>query len=296
MAELIIDPQDGTAPLVLSWRDGFAIQKGPLGLGLPPRRVIERPRGDGHGSDLLGVRHGPRDVMIPIDVYGPTRADFLQRRRRLQVICGRSSPARPVRVTYREDEGGLVEWIEGVYVGGLEGDESETDDRSELFGVVLRDGLPYWRAPRVSQSWGLQRPTLRPWFPVLGSSPSSSLVGGRRTVINPGDVEVRPPWVIKGPGTRLLLINHTAGWRVDIDHVIPASGPGSMITITTAKGAQSVRDGHGVNLFEKITNGARGGWEMGGLLPGSNEIEIVLEGSREGANVVLAYEPLLMSV
>lgn len=296
MPELVIDPQDGTAPLMLSWQAGYGIQKGPLGLGLPPRRVVERVRGDGQGSDLLAVRIGPRDVTVPLDVYGNTRADFLQRRRRLQAICGQSTPTRPIRVTYREDDGRLDEWIEGVYVGGLEGDEATGDGRSELFAVVLRDGCPYWRAPRVSQTWEVERPPVRSWFPVLGSSPASSLVGGRRTVINPGDVEVRAPWVIQGPGSRLLLINHTAGWRVDISHPIPADGPSSLITITTERAAQSVRDGHDVNLFGNIRNGAQGGWEMGPLLPGPNEIEVVLQDSGPGSSVTLAYDPLLLTV
>lgn len=295
MPELIVDPQDGSAPLRLAWTEGFGVQPGPLGLGLPPRRIVERDRPDGRGADLVAALDGPREVTIPLDVYGPTRAEFLYRRRRLQTICGRSRPGRPLRVLYVEDDG-RVEWIEGVYVGGLEGDEQRGDDRSELFAVVLRDGNPYWRGDRVDVSWDVDRPAANPWFPLIGRYPVSSIVGGRRTVVNPSDVEVFAPWVIHGPGTRLLLTNRTAGWSVDIEHVIPPTGPGSYLTILTEPGSQSVRDGFDVNLFGKIVNGPAGGWEMGPLLPGPNVIEVRLDGSRPGAFVQLSYDRLLLAV
>lgn len=255
---------------------------------------MELDRGDGLGTDLLAVRHGPREVTVPLDVYGATRSEFLQRRKRLQVICARSSPARPVRLTYVED-GGRVEWIQGVYVGGLDGDESVADERSELCAVVIRDGFPYWRGAHIVDQWDVIRPTPNPWFPVIGSFPVSSQVGGRRQVINPGDVEVRADWVIRGPGSGLLLANHTAGWRVEIDHDIPSDGPGSLIVISTAQGSQSVRDGFDVNLFGKITNGPDGGWEMGPLLPGPNDIEVRLDGSGPSSSVILAYDELLVA-
>lgn len=294
MPELMLNPQDGTPPLLLSWQAGYGIQPGPLGLGVPPRTLIERARPDGHGVDLVGTVIGPRDITVPLDVYGRTRAEFLQRRRRLQVICGRSSHTRPVRVSYHEDDG-RFEWLEGVYVGGLEGDEATGDDRSELFAVRLRAGFPYWRAPQLTESWALTAPARRRWWPVLGSSPRSSLIGGRRTVHIAGDVEVRPPWIVRGPGRDLSVINYTAGWRVDISHELPAEGPGSVLTINTAFGEQSVRDGYS-NLFDRITNGPDGGWEMGPLLPGDNDVEVRLKTSGDTSDVSFTYDPLLLAV
>jgi hypothetical protein len=291
---LILDPQDGTPPLVLDWRDGYGVQEGPLGLGVPPRDLIQRDRPDGHGADLVGVRVGPRDITIPLDVYALDRPTFLRRRRRLQQICGRSTQLRPVRVIYEEDDG-ATEWVEGVYAGGLEGDGKD-DGRSELFGVTLRAGSPYWRLPALTESWGLTPPVRRNWFPLLGRSPQSSVVGGRRLVDIAGDVEIRPPWVVQGPGTRLLIVNHTAGWRVDISHPIPADGPASVITVNTASGGQSVRDGYNNNLFDRITNGDAGGWEMGPLLPGVNDVEVLLEDSGDQSDVAFTYHPLQLAV
>lgn len=295
MPSLILDPQDGTPPLRLDWWDGYGVQPGPLGLGVPPRALVQRERPDGHGVDIVGVRVGPRDVTIPLDVYAADRAEFVRRRRRLQQICGRSSHLRPVRVIYQDDDG-ATEWVEGVYVGGLEGDEETGNDRSELFAVTLRAGSPYWRLPSITESWALTPPVRRNWFPLLGRSPQSSIVGGRRDVVVVGDVEIRPPWVVQGPGTRLLIVNHTAGWRVDITHPIPADGPASVITVNTEFGGQSVRDGHNVNLFDRITNGDAGGWEMGPLLPGVNDVEVLLVGSGPDSDVAFTYDPLVLGV
>jgi len=297
MPQLIVDPQDGTPPLTLDWVDGYAVQKaGPLGLGLPPRVLVERDRPDGHGTELLGVRVGPRDITIPLDVYATTRAEFLARRARLQVIAGRSNNLRPLRVTYVEDDG-RREWVEGVYVGGLEGDESTGNDRSELYALKVRASRPYWHLPTITESWSLKRPKGRNWFPLLGRSPASSVVGGRQQMFVPSDVDLRPPWVIQGPGTGLLIRNHTANWEVIVDIDIPTDGPASAVTVTTEVGEQAIRDGYGNSLFGRITNGPEGGWEMGPLLPGVNDIEVRLEGSSsDSSSVLVAYDPLKLAV
>jgi len=295
MPELIIDPQDGTPPLVLDWAAGYGVQSGPLGLGLPPRALLERDRVDGHGSDPVGTRVGPRDITIPLDVYAATRTEFIQRRRRLQRIAGRSNHLRPLRVTYVEDTGAR-EWVEGVYVGGLEGDESTGNDRSELFAVKIRASRPYWHLPTVPESWSLDFPAGRNWFPLLGRSPAASVVGGRRDLVVPGDVEVRPPWVVHGPGTGLFIHNYTAGWEVVVDVELPSSGPGSVLTVTTEVGEQSIRDGYGNSFFSAIVNGPAGGWEMGPLLPGINDIEVRVDGSSDSSSISLTYDPLAMAV
>lgn len=293
MPELVIDPQDGTPPLALDWKAGYGIPQGPLGLGLPPRVLIERERADGQGTDIVGTRIGARDITIPVDVYAKSRPEFLARRARLQVIAGRSSHLRPVRITYIEDDG-TREWVEGVYVGGLEGDSSD-DRRSELFAVRLRAGRPYWHLSPVTETWSIRSAKGRNWFPLLGNYPTASVVGGRRDVFVPGDVEVRAPWIIRGPGSGLYIRNHTAGWELRLDHEIPEDGPGSLITITTERGEQAVRDGFNNNLFGRILNGPSGGWEMGPLLPGINDIETRLDGSDRTSSVSIPYDPLKLA-
>ena len=83
---------------------------------------------------------------------------------------------------------------------------------------------------------------------------------------------------------------------MDLTHDIPATGPGSFITVRTELGAQSVRDGFDVNLFGRITNGADGGWEMGPLLPGPNVVEVRLDDSDPSASVTVAFDPMMLAV
>ena len=250
-----------------------------------------------HGVRVDAVRAKANDLGIGLRLRAATRQEYLARSRAL--VSALNPLAGPGRLSVIEAASGSTRWIEAYCVTGTAGREAPGDGDNVWRRLPLRfvAARPFWHLPTVPEAWSIDRPRRRNWFPLLGRSPASSVVGGRRSLFVPGDVEVRPPWVIDGPGSGLLIRNHTADWEVLVDVDIPADGPASQVTVVTELGEQAIRDGYGNSLFGRITNGPDGGWEMGPLLPGHNDIEVRLDDSTAGTSMVsVTFDPLVLAV
>jgi hypothetical protein len=281
-----LDPLDGTAPLVLDWTadSGAFITDAPLGLELAPRVLVTRPRMVGDGVDVDRVVVTERDITVPLHVHGPTRADYLAKRRRLQDIV---AARRSVRVVHTEDDGEQLS-IDGWYVGGMDGGGVDSDgDSWSSYAVVLRCGDPFWRMSQRTEPWRLDEAA--DWFPFPDLVLRSSLITARRTVANPGNVDSWPLWTVTGPGNRLDIKHWGTGRR--IEYSLPIA-TGQVVRIDTRPGSRSVTDAAGVNLMPAIATDP----EFWPLQGGGNDIELTMPAASDDSDVSLTWVPLRESV
>jgi Phage tail protein len=289
---IILDRLDGSPPLSLRWtgHSGAALRPGAMGLELPPRTVKTRPRVGGDGVDVERVVVGMRELTFPLVVEGGDRAQFRDRRRRVQsYLTGR----RGVRVTHVEDDGEEM-WTHGYYVGGMEGEHVYDGDTIVTYAPVLRCGDPYWHMAEVSEPW---RPGgAASWFPFPPLTLTGSILTARRDVTNPGDVDSWPLWTVTGPGDRLDVVHRSIdvdgreiARTIVYDAPIPA---GQVVKIDTRPGSRSVTDAAGTNLMPNVASDP----EFWPLLGGTNDVELTMPGSSEDSDVTVTWTPLRESV
>lgn len=287
MPTITLDPLDGTGPLSVRWQanTGAHLMPGAMGLELAPRSLKTRARIVGDGLDIDRVLVGARDITLPLFVQGSDRAAFLVRRRRLQAIMASRSG---VRVTHVEDDGESM-WLQGYYVGGMEGDggTGRLGPNWSLYAPTLRCGQPFWSMAEQSEPWRLG--AAGSWFPFPPLVLRGSIITARRNVVNPGDVDSWPRWTVTGPGDRLDIKHWGTGRLITFNRVI---GAGEVVVIDTRPGSRSVTNGSGVNLMPFVSSDPEF-WPIQG---GTNDIELTMPSAGDASDVTLTYVPLRESV
>lgn len=243
------------------------------------------------GVRLQAVQAQERELEVGLKVSAATRQEYLPIARDL---VRRLSPAAGMgRLEVIEGDGSSRS-VECICTEGLEGAENPTSGDSTWWKPVLTffAPQPYAAGPSIPVSWSLA-PSGIGWYPILPIRLAPSGIGGRKTIHNPGDVETFPLIVVQGPGQGLVVRNRTTGKAAHLDYTIPAEGPDSVITINTARGAQSVTDGYGSSLFRYLTDDDPSLWS---LQPGDNTIDVRLLSAARGSSVTVTFTPLFESL
>ncbi|GAA1796484.1 phage distal tail protein [Actinomadura chokoriensis] len=283
----------GTETILSDWREGCTLGAGAKGLGMPQYQLYLRESGALDGDVVTGVRAKSRQIFLPIVVYGDDRADALAKRARL------ADAFDPLEVN-RGGEGVLSvaepgaepRRIRAYYVEGMEGAEGrdEAGWNWARFGITLHAAEPYWQGPEITRGWGAGI-TADPVFP-LGVPPAYPLrarnvqtIGASVSVVCPGDARSYPRWTITGPaasGVRLVNRGLGAEWR--LERPLEA---GDVVVVDCHPRRRTATLG-GTNLWPDLAPGS----QLWPLVPGANEVDMLLGDVGEATRVELSFVPL----
>ena len=287
-------PADGAAAVSLTApkrSTGARAQRGVKGWGLPPVVADSEDIAGADGEWLLGAKYGAREILLPVMIEAPTRAEYRAELRALEAALGGiHSGAGELEVS----EDGEARRIRALYVGGLEGSEEWGEHGLRWWRTALRFVAhdPYWydSALTVAAEWRQADPVgfLAPPMLPLKLSASSSF--GNVEVTNAGDGSTWPVWTITGPASSVTLRNRTTGEAITIGDGVAA---GRSMQIVTEPGIADVT----------ITNPAESGWsalspssELWPLAPGRNLIEVAIASTTSASVVRLEYRRRYRSI
>lgn len=259
------------------------------GFMAPTYRIATRRTPGRAGTVLESVVADERRIELGLTVWSTDRGTFLDRARS---VAHALSPASglPGRLEVIESDG-TMRWIECLCVEGLEGAEARGQGAQWTPTLSFLATEPFVKTQPITETWALSG-TLTGWFPEIPIRLTSG-VGGRRQVINPGDVEAFPVIKVRGPGDDLVVTNRTTGKGLHLEYTIPDTGLASEIVIDTRPGEQSIRDGFGVNLYPYLTDEDPSLWS---LAPGVNDLDVRLSGTSTGSTVEVRFTPLFESL
>lgn len=262
------DPDAGTVKLA----------RGASGFGLPkPEHWLQQaPTLD--GATWSGLRVGPRDVFMPVNVRGADADGMLDLEAaffagldpllegQLRATTHRGT-SRSIALRY--DDGGDVTYdLDPVLI------------RYASYPLRLVATDPYWSGAEIV--WDIPYPTATPSFftgPPFRLAPSSIL--GSATVTNPGDVDAFPLWRIDGPFT---------GFSVGVgDSLVEATvtkTAGEYVEIDMRRDRLTVVDETGEDL-RPITTAAA----FTPIPPGTSQLATTLLGASAGSTVTLTFTP-----
>lgn len=211
---------------------------GVSGRSMPPidfRDFAARP---GAGSSLTEVRHGAREVAVPVALLGDVQSGVRSWSRRFDPVRGEG------RLRARSDAGDRD--LPCRYVGGL---DSAVEDvpRLRRFVAVFRAFDPYWRDVDATEVT-VERGELGLWLPWPPVTVVSDDVFASVDVNNTGDVQAWPVWTVSGPATSVSLTTDR-GDALTVAFPILAN---ERLTIDTRPGFKTVVDQDGNNRFSSL--------------------------------------------
>lgn len=279
--------------------------------GMVPVQLTERSAALIPGSRVDYVRHGARDIVIPVVIVGDEPDDVEET---LADLARAIDPVQgEVRVTHYRDDG-TQRWLTGRYVAGLEmlGLELCTS-REVTAALAIRAYHPYWRTyatpitvePPPATFGGGTTDTnaadvgVNDPIPVNGyvtdiefsaaDIPFNALVpfsGGASstvltTVTNPGDVDAWPVFTIVGPATAIEATNATTGKTWSLETL----ATGAQLIIDTTPGQRAVTV-NGANAYGRLADGS----SLWALPPGDSQVIIRFAGTGPNSTFQLAFE------
>lgn len=241
--------------------------------------IVQRP-----GSLLRSVLHDTRQPELHVFMSAATPAAF---EARWDGWVRQFDPARGDGQLRHVRHDGTVRTLTCVCVDGLAPGQGNRGPEWLETVLVFEAGDPYWyddadvsvrfAGEGASGAW-FDPGVSKFWLPVtLGSS----TVLGATSLDVDTDVPVVPTWTVTGPGTELELRHVTS------DRLLAWSG-------TLAGGETLIIDGGlvpmvsvgGVNVFDELTS-----FDLWSLLPGANDVEVVMSDTTAASSVVMSYRP-----
>ena len=294
---LLWHPPSGPPLNLTDPANGIFVRWNLTGFMAPTYRVSTKRSPGQAGSRIQAITAVDRELEVGLVVSARTSVEFLHRARQLVRAMQPASGSGRLEVI-RSD--GTARSIECVCTEGLEGAETPGTGGMNWWHLDLSflAPQPYARMEPITVPWSLA-PSGRGWFPIIPIRLGASGIAGRKTVNNPGDVEAFPVIAVRGPGSGLIVRHRGTGRAAHLDYTIPESGngpvplPEGVVTIDTRRGAQSITDGYGVNLFEHLTDDDP---SLFPLLPGDNDIEVELQAAAPSSSVSLTFDPLYESL
>lgn len=282
MSEVVqwIDPDGTTTTLPVDWNV--------LGRGLPPV-VFEEDQVPGRaGSRVRAVRHGTRELTLPLRITAATRSQLWTTLRDLALAFDPTRGDGRVRFT---TEVGDQREVVCRYRQGFELVERLGDTSAPLLQrapVTFRVFDTYWQAVAdTSESFALDAGGA--FFPFFPLRLSSSEVYATGSINNVGDVETWPVWTITGPGAAIVLRNQTTGKSLTLDTTL---GAGETVVIDTREGVKTVTSGDGTNLFTDLASTS----SLWSLRRGVNAVQIEMSAATSSSLVTIAHRPRYLMV
>lgn len=234
------------------------------------------------GALLRYSRVEPRKVGLPLVVRGATASEA---RARVRALAYALDPTRGIGRLRATAPDGAQRELYAVYQDGLDQAE-ETIPGVYRIPLTLIAPDPYWYAVDATQALytlsGFITPLLHtPFFPL---AIGGSTINITPTVLNPGDVDAWPVWIISGPGSSIALQNLTTGQSLLLSYSLSAS---DTVTIDTRPDAKSVTNSAGANLYRYLTAGS----VLWALVPGNNALRLSLAEATTQTTIRLTYTP-----
>lgn len=276
------DPSGVEWPLTdLAPERGFHTPRGIAGWGAMPYEIITDPQSRG-GENVRHIRTNPARLTWPLNIWGDTHLEFLDRYRAIKrAIMMSVHRGLPGRLTVMRPDGS-GRWIEAFYEDGFGGEAGENwVHANPILTLYCPDGAWKDSDPVVeTRVFGTEAAVsfLAPFLTL-----SAGAVGGSPVMDNPGDLVAWPEWTITGPATAFTATNATTGQSFTLTYTLLA---GETITLTTER--PSVRGPLGQNLVDALDWPTAYLW---GLQPGVNEISFSVGGTGAGSKVILTYYP-----
>ncbi|WP_411090786.1 phage tail protein [Streptomyces sp. 049-1] len=287
-----VDPAGTRWPMTDLTADWYTLAEGVSGLGAAPYTLTADPHPRG-GSRLRHVQPQARSIVWPVLVKGPNHTEFTKNWRDLARAFTRTlrpgPDGRPVPgwlEVARPD--GSARRIAVYYNDGWDGQgRTATGITWDSAVLTLWCEDPYWldvHAQTVHRETGAGVDYLAPYPSV-----SSSQVLGATTVVNPGDVDVWPTWVITGPATSIEFTREDTGAAFTLD--MEATDHGALLsgeTVTISTDPPRARSGTGENLVTGLNWPEAILWS---LPQGETPVTFQLAGAEAGSAVDLTYYP-----
>jgi phage-related protein len=267
---------------VLTDQPDIEVEWGLLGRFMPPSAMVEDDAPGQAGSLLRQVRVRPREVTLPVTVFG---ADFTELRTRMRSWLRLFDPTRGDGRLRATAPDGAVRELTCRYTTGLEGLETfEHGFGHARMVLVLRAHDPFWydTAPQ-SQTYTTGAQPVFFSDPFFGSPKlASDTILGTQTVSNGGDVEAWPVWTVHGPASSITLSNDTTGQTVDLPVTLTAA---QTVVIDTRPFRKTVLRDDGTNLYGSLSNTS----SLWSLPTGDSTVTISLPGATSESYVTLVY-------
>jgi hypothetical protein len=211
---------------------------GVSGRAMPPIDFTDFAARPNAGSSLTEIRHGAREVAVPVALLGDVQAGVRTWSRRFDPVRGEG------RLRARSTAGDRD--LPCRYVGGLDGAVEDVPSLRR-FVAVFRAFDPYWRDVNATQVT-IERGELGLWLPWPPVTVVSDDVFATVTVNNDGDVQAFPVWTVSGPATSVSLTTD----RGDALTVAFPINANETLTIDTRPGFKTVTDQDGNNRFSSL--------------------------------------------
>ncbi|MGA5076259.1 phage tail protein [Streptomyces griseoincarnatus] len=287
-----VDPTGTRWPMTDLAGDWYALAEGVSGLGAARYVLTSDPHPRG-GTRVRHVQAQARSIIWPLLVKGTDHLAFTRNWRALASAFTRTlrpgPDGRPVSPGLLEvaRPDGTVRRIEVVYDSGYDGrGQPATGITWDSAVLTLLCEDPYWVdvvAQTVHRETGTQVDYLQPYPQV-----SSSQVLGATSLVNPGDVEVWPTWVVTGPASAITFTREDgASFTLDMED----TAHGTLLegeTVTISTDPPRVRSDTDENLVDGLNWPEAVLWS---LPPGETAVTFQLDGADAGSAVDLTFYP-----
>lgn len=269
----------------------IGVQPGRHGAFMPPVRFSEDVIPYEHGARVRATSFGVREVDLPLYLRGSSE-DAL--RQAIRALLGKFSPLDDdgrLRVT--RPDGSARELYCRYSKGGELVEDSQnygiTSCRAIITFRAANDPLWYDVTPVATDFVTGAPVSFFPGTPFRLSS--SSIFTTSSPVNNTGDVETWPIWVIRGPGTNIVLRNLTSGEKIEFNASY-ALLAGETLTIDTRLGKRSVTLNDGTKLYNQLTADST----LWPIYKGVNDISVDMQNTTVDSLVTLLYYRRYLSV
>lgn len=293
MSEQLIWIEPNGTQHVLDDPNGFYWTPGAAGMFMPPMQFQGQQIPLQPGEIPRLILAGPRDVLVPLLIKGISRSDFFNNLELMTRMFYTTNPTSP-GVLRRVTANGHTRDLQCFYADGATGDES-VDHAGVVhmyLVVTLHASYPFWLdsvpTTQIFTPSGEQNFFQNPFFPLhLSASGQSSAF----TIINTGDENAYPTWIIVGPATNPVLTNtYTAPNGIVLTKKLSLGitlASTDVLTIKTFPGQAAITKQDGSNQFGAVSDFTSSLWP---LVPGVNQCGIAMSGTSAGSQVTLSYK------
>jgi len=268
-----------------SYTRGIVVRPGVMGLLMPTWDFFADRSPAIDGETIRGVRAAPREISIPLYLWGADRDECLTIFRDL---ISDLNPQDGEGILEIREPAGQTRTIGAYYAGGFEGsDDDDAQGRTWMSAILtFRAPRPFWEGEQWSRSWGIGG-TVGDFFPLLPLTVRNSQVIGALTVPNVGNVRAFPIWELTGPFNSFTASNGRTGKAFTYNYALAA---GKKLLIDTREGVKAVIEepaGTPINQWQRMTAGA----SLWPLERGDNSVTFSAPGATAQSQVKLTYRP-----
>lgn len=275
----------GAVTLLSNWQSfnaGILVRKGLLGLGMPDYTFYADQSPAYDGEIIRGVRANPKEITIPIHVYGRDRPECLDIFHALVDDFDPQAGMGQIRISEAD---GSYRTIGAYYSTGLEGqDDDDAWGRTWMSAaIVFRVPSPFWEGEEYRVTWELAG-TPGAFYPILPLKVKDSQITGEVTAKNIGNVRAFPIWESSGPYTSFTAANQTIDQQFFINKPLIL---GDTSVVDARQGIKSAYLNGTTNLWEWMDIDS----QLWALEPGDNNVVLTAPAATSDSKVTMRYRP-----